>query len=78
MAASGPQTHWFLQIRLALVRTKYDLSTFDTQQYHARKFVQKEPPEVFSKEGCSEKIHNIHRKTTVWSLFVIKLQVFSP
>ena len=35
------------------------------QQFHHREHYQKQPPELFCKKSCSEKIRKFHRKTPV-------------
>ena len=39
-------------------------------------WVQKKPPEVFFKNRCFVKFHNIYRKAPVLGLFLIKLLAF--
>ena len=41
-------------------------------------FVQKQPPEVFSKKAVLKKFANFTRKHLCWNLFSVKLQAFSP
>ena len=40
--------------------------------------IQKQQPEAFCKKRFSKIFRKFHRKTPVWSLYLIKLQAFKP